>query len=102
MSTSEIELVFQDGGGRQRCVGFSRSCGLSGGETIEATTGELSKAFQTAKSNGVSTLSGTGTSIDAAIDDPLSFCDYLTLVDGSITFDSDWSRKPSDNNGGAK
>lgn len=96
MSTSKIELVFQDGSGKQQCVGFSRSGGLSGGETIETTNDELSSVFQTAKSNGTSTLSGTGTSIDAAIDNPLSYLDYLVLVEESIEFNTDWSRKESD------
>jgi len=65
-------------------------------ETIEVTESELAGIFETAKSNG-ETLDGADSSIEAAIDDPLAFLDYLILdSNGAITFDSDYARPKPD------
>jgi len=65
-------------------------------ETIEVTESELAGIFEEAKTGG-ETLDGADTSIDAAIDDPLAFLDYLILdSDDSITFDSDYARSKPD------
>ena len=65
-------------------------------ETVgETTEGDLSAIFENAKSAG-ETLDGPDESIDAAIDDPLAFRDFLILVDGTIEFDSDYVRETPD------
>jgi len=61
-------------------------------KTIESTEEDLSAVFKSAKSNG-QTLDGAEASIDAAIEDPLPFLDYLILVDGSIEFDDAYVRE---------
>jgi len=91
--TDEITLVFQEQDGNQTCVGYSREGTLSGGKTTSTTEDALASVFEAAKSNGVSTLSGTEMSIDEAIDDPLSFNDYLVLVDSTIEFNATHARK---------
>lgn len=61
-------------------------------ETVESTEDTLASVFETAKSNG-ETLDGSDETVDAAIDDPLSFVDFLILVDGTIEFDPDHVRE---------
>lgn len=53
---------------------------------IETTQEELTAIFEDAKASGGS-LDGAEETIDAAIENPLSFQDYLILVDGGIEFD---------------
>ena len=65
---------------------------ISGQTTIETTEDELAGVFQDVKSSGGS-LDGAGASIDASIDDPLAFRDFLILVDGTIEFDPDHVRE---------
>ena len=58
---------------------------------VETTEDNLTSIFGQAKADG-ETLDGADASINAAIDDPLAFRDYLVLVDESIEFDSDYVR----------
>jgi hypothetical protein len=63
---------------------------------VETTEEELTGIFETAKSNG-GTLDGTDETIDAAIDDPLTFHDYLILdSNGALTFDDGYTRETAD------
>jgi hypothetical protein len=57
---------------------------------------ELSSLFKTANENG-HTLSGVDDTMQAAIDAPFEYRDYLILTDaGEIAFDPDYTRsKPS-------
>jgi len=60
---------------------------------VETTETDLASIFETAKSNG-ETLDGADSSIDAAIDDPLSYIDYLILdSNGAVAFDPDHVRE---------
>jgi len=63
-------------------------------DTVESTEDALASVFENAKASG-ETLDGADATIDAAVQDPLSFLDYLTLVDGSIEFDTDYVRETS-------
>lgn len=59
-------------------------------ETVVETTDEdLSEIFANADADE---LAGTDEPIDAAIEDPLRFRDYLILEDGEIVFDEDYVR----------
>lgn len=74
--------------------GFSKvetSTSNSRFEIVETSEANLAAVFEDAKASG-GTLDGADTSIDAAIDDPLRFRDYLVLVDGTIEFDDDYVR----------
>jgi len=63
---------------------------------VETTEADLVAIFEDAKAAG-ETLDGPDESIDAAIDDPLAFRDFLILdSDGAITFDSDYARSKPD------
>jgi len=59
---------------------------------VEKTESDLAAIFEDAKAAG-ETLDGPDETIDAAIDDPLAFLDFLVLVDGSIEFNSDYARE---------
>lgn len=61
-------------------------------ETVETTEDDLAVIFENAKESS-RTLDGADTSIDVAIEDPLSFLDYLVLDDGEIIFDSGYTRE---------
>jgi len=62
---------------------------------VETTEDDLAKIFEAAKADG-GTLDGADASIDAAIDEPLSFLDYLVLVDGATEFDDGYVRESPD------
>lgn len=64
-------------------------------KVAETTEDGLSKVFEDAKASG-GTLDGADASIDAAIEDPLSFLDYLVLVDGATEFDDGYVRESPD------
>ena len=93
-----IGIFYDDGDGVPRMTGYARDGyqTTDKNETLKETTeDDLASVFKTAKSNG-GTLDGADSSIDAAIDDPLAFLDFLVLVDGSIEFDSDYVRETPD------
>lgn len=56
---------------------------------------DIVAVFEDAKASG-GTLDGADASIDAAIEDPLSFIDYLVLIDGTIEFNDAHQREFSD------
>lgn len=92
-----MQLIFTpDTSGTTRATGYAtvEYSGDSEDETVvETTEGDLASIFETAKSNG-ETLEGADSSIDAAIDDPLSYLDYLILdTNDSIAFDPDHVRE---------
>ena len=61
---------------------------------VETTESELATVFEEASTTGA-TLDGADASIDAAIEDPLAYLDFLVLEGGEITFDGGYSR-PTD------
>lgn len=92
-----IEIMFTlTNSGVKRARGYATVPYSSDNETemvVETTESDLSAVFETAKSNG-ETLDGTDASIDAAVDDPLSYLDFLILdANDSILFDSDYTRQ---------
>ena len=62
----------------------------SGVETVvETTEDELASIFD---NSGVDTLAGTDDPVEAAVDDPLAYRDYLILEGDKIVFDENYSR----------
>ena len=95
-----MELLFRpDDSGTDRGTGYATVDYSSSAEdetVVETTEDALANVFENAKASG-GTLDGTDETIDAAIDDPLGFLDYLILDDsGSIVFDSDYVRETPD------
>ena len=94
-----MELIFTpDDSGTERATGYATVDYSSNAENetvVETSESNLSAIFETAKSAG-ETLDGPDETIDAAIDDPLAFRDFLILVDGAIEFDSDYVRETPD------
>lgn len=94
-----MELIFTpDDSGTTRATGYATVPYSSDAEdetVVETTEADLVAIFEDAKSAG-ETLDGPDESIDAAIDDPLAFRDYLVLVNGTIEFDSDYVRETPD------
>jgi hypothetical protein len=93
-----IGIFYDDGDGVPRMTGYAREGYQTTDESeslTETTQEELSSAFQQAKENG-ETLDGPDETIDAAIDEPLAFSDFLILVDGTIEFDPDYVRETPD------
>jgi len=90
-----IQAIFEsdsDGTARAKghaTIGFSSS--LDAETVIETTEDDLTAIFKQAESNG-ETLEGADGPIGEAIDDPLSFIDYLVLDGDTISFDSEYVR----------
>ena len=86
-----MKLLFTpDNSGTDRGTGYATVDYSSSAEdetVVETTEDELSTIFETMKSNG-EVLDGAEASIDAAIDDPLGFLDYVILDEqGAVAFD---------------
>jgi len=94
-----MKVIFDTSEQENRAVGYSKTSyrnNESNQELVDVSEDELSSVFQEAKERS-ETLDGADSSIDAAIDDPLAFFDYLILdSDGGITFDSDYARPKPD------
>lgn len=92
-----MQIIFKEKGDVVQSIGYSNvGYSSNGGEiVVEATEDELSTIFEDAKAAG-ETLDDPEKTIDAAIDDPLAFRDFLILVDGTIEFDSDYVRGTPD------
>jgi len=94
-----MKVIFDTSEQENRAVGYSKTSyrnNESNQELVDVSEDELSSVFQEAKERS-ETLDGADSSIDAAIDDPLAFLDYLILdSDGAITFDSDYARPKPD------
>ena len=90
-----MELLFTpDNSGTDRGTGYATVDYSSSAEdetVVETTEEELSTIFETMKSNG-EVLDGAEASIDAAVDDPLAYLDYLVLEDDEISFDESYER----------
>ena len=92
-----MKLLFRpDDSGTDRGTGYATVDYSSSAEdetVVETTEDELSTIFETMKSNG-EVLDGAEASIDAAIDDPLGFLDYLILdTEGAVAFDDGYVRE---------
>jgi hypothetical protein len=91
-----MELIFTpDDSGTNRASGYATVSYSSNSEdetVVETTEEELAAVFQAAADSGVTELPKTGNSIDAAIEDPLAYRDFLVLEDGKIAFDDGYSR----------
>ena len=92
-----MKLLFRpDDSGTDRGTGYATVDYSSSAEdetAVETTEDELSTIFETMKSNG-EVLDGAEASIDAAVDDPLGFLDYLILdTDERLGFDDGYVRE---------
>ena len=92
-----MKLLFRpDDSGTDRGTGYATVDYSSSAEdetVVETTEDELSTIFETMKSNG-EVLDGAEASIDAAVDDPLGFLDYLILdTDERLGFDDGYVRE---------
>jgi len=89
-----MQLIFApDESETNRATGYATVPYSSDAENetiIETVEGDVVAIFEDAKASG-KTLDGADESIDAAIDDPLTFRDYLVLEDGSIAFDEGYA-----------
>jgi len=87
-------LIDTEDGGRMH--GFSKvevSTNNDRFDVVETTEDDLAAIFEQAKSDS-ETLDGADESIDAAIDDPLAFRDFLILdSNGAVAFDPDHVRE---------
>lgn len=90
-----VQLTFDETG---RTIGYSDDYidDAAAEDVIKTSESELSTIFQSASDSG-GTLNGADSSIEAAIDDPLAFRDFLILdSNDSIAFDSDYARPKPD------
>ena len=89
----ELTTIFEENdSGTVRMVGYVTVDYSSNNEAetiVESTESELTGIFEAAP---VNELAGTGDPIQAAVDDPLSYRDFLVLKDGEIVFDEEHSR----------
>ena len=95
-----MEVIFTpDDSGTTRATGYATVEYASDSEdetVVETTKNDLAAIFEDAKDAG-ETLDGADESIDAAIDDPLAFIEYLILdSNGAIVFDADYVRETGD------
>ena len=92
-----MELLFTpDNSGTDRGTGYATVDYSSSAEdetVVETTEDALASIFEDAKASG-GTLDGADETIDAAIDDPLGFLDYLILDEqGAVAFDDGYARE---------
>ena len=90
-----MKLLFRPGdSGTDRGTGYATvkyASDVQDETVVETTEGDLASIFEQA--NG-ETLDGSDASIDAAIDDPLGFLDYLILdTEGAVAFDDGYVRE---------
>ena len=91
-----VTLIFRDKNGTYRQSGWARygySSDVETEQTAATSEDELSAVFE---ESGVDELAGTGDPIEAAIEDPLRFRDFLILEDGEITFDDEYEREDNE------
>jgi len=92
-----MQLIFTpDDSGTNRASGYATVPYSSDAEdetVAETTENALKKIFENAKADS-ETLDGADASIDSAVDDPLSYIDYLILdSNDAIVFDPDYARE---------
>jgi len=86
-----------DGSGSYRgeaWVTVEYSTSSSEQELVETNEDDLAEVFEAAKESGTDKLAGGGEPIEAAIDDPVVYRDFLILDDnGEIQFDEEYERE---------
>ena len=91
-----MELIFTpDDTGKTRASGYATVSYSSDAEdetVVETTQENIATVFEQAKESD-KTLDGADISIDAAVENPLAFYDYLVLKDGKIAFNPGHTRK---------
>jgi len=88
-----VTLIFLDKNGTYRPSGWARygySSEIKNERTAATSEDELSDVFE---QSGVVELAGTDEPIEAAIEEPLRFRDFLILEDGEIVFDDEYVRE---------
>jgi len=90
-----VQVLFNSENGR--CVGYASEIynhQETNSETLVQTTeGDLSDVFEQSE---VDKLAGVDEPIEAAIDDPVAYRDFLILEDGEIAFDDEYVREDED------
>ena len=84
-------IIKETDDGENRATGVGRNLiSASNSLTYETSESELSTVFEGADADE---LAGTDEPIEAAIDDPLAYRDFLILEDGEIVFDESYARE---------
>lgn len=91
-----MQLIFTpDSSGTARATGYATVSYSSSAENetvVETTKDGLTSIFENAKKAGEN-FDGTDATVDGAINGPLSFLDYLVLVEGNVEFNSEYVRE---------
>lgn len=91
-----MELIFTpDDSGTARGSGYATVPYSSDSEdetVVETTQENIATIFEEAKASGES-LDGVDVSIGAAVEDPLTYLDYLVLESDEIVFDTGYARE---------
>lgn len=91
-------IITPDDSGTDRATGYATvpySSDSKEETVVETTEDALSGVFQAAADGGITDLPETGYPIEAAVDEPLQYLDFLVLEDDEIVFDQSYAR-PSD------
>lgn len=84
-------LMFDDAGRVKAHAKYETDYLKNNENIMDVEESELAAVFENAQEAG-ETLDGTDESIDAAVDNPLRFTDYLVNANGSVEFDGDYTR----------
>lgn len=91
-----MRLIFKDDGkSKAKAIGYSTVPYTSDDtdeKVVKTTENELTSVFESAQSDDES-IDLQDSSLNDAVDDPISFYDYLILVDGSINFNGEHERR---------
>ena len=91
-----VNIIFKEKDGVLRSIGYS-SVNYSSNDdeevVVEMAEDELSNIFDEADVND---LPETGEPVEAAVEDPLRFRDFLVLEGGEIAFDEEYVRDAHD------
>ena len=90
-----MNLIITTSESRRRAVGWARNEYSNDGadeEPVSCAEEDITAAFKRARDAGHS-LAGVDEPIDAAVEEPLDYYDYLLVEsDGSVVFNADYSR----------
>ncbi|QBI90042.1 uncharacterized protein ChaoS9_175 [Halobacterium phage ChaoS9] len=87
-----IQAIFKPDDGTNRMVGHVSTEYTTDDESeilVETSIGELSEAFEDAP---VEELPDIGHPVNLAIENPLTYRDYLILENGDVVYDENYSR----------
>ena len=91
-----VTLIFSDKNGTHRPSGWARygySSDLDTEQTVATNEDELSAVFE---QSGVDELDGVDEPIEAAVDNPMDFLDFLLFEEEEIVFNDEHVREGDD------